>query len=161
MELPHKIFYIWRVSNYPNLKGHGGLIAEGRWHSKGQSIVYCAENIECALGEIEKNLDVPRVLIPEESLILKVRVPSSVEIVDFFDQDLPQNWRSSHSITQPIGDEWLRSVISPIAKVPSALFLGFYNFLINPTHRMSDFLEIVETTPVSSYLAHRSASSDD
>jgi hypothetical protein len=101
---------------------------------------------------MEKNLDVPRVLIPEEYLILKVRVPASVKTVDFFDKDLPKNWRDSYSITQPIGDEWLRSVISPIAKVPSALFPAFSNFLINPTHRMSDFVEIVETTPVSSYL---------
>jgi RES domain-containing protein len=151
MELPHKILYIWRVSNYPDLKGHGGLIVEGRWHSKGHSIVYCAEDIKCALGEIEKHLDVPPMLFPASYQILKVRVPKSVKIVEYFEDRLPNGWQSSYSITQPIGDHWLNSVVSPIAKVPSALFPAFSNFLINPTHRMSDFVEIEEVIPVSLY----------
>lgn len=149
MELPHKTFYIWRVSNYPNLKGYGGLVVQGRWHSKGHSIVYCSENVDCAIGEIEKHLDLPQILFPAGYLILKVRVPASVKIIDFADHTLPRNWQSSYQYTQPIGDEWLRSVASPMAKVPSALFPKFSNFLINPTHRMSDFVEIIETVPVN------------
>lgn len=26
---------LWRISNYPDLSGKGGLEAEGRWHSRG------------------------------------------------------------------------------------------------------------------------------
>jgi RES domain-containing protein len=152
MELQHKILYIWRLSNYPDLKGFGGLISEGRWHSKGQAIVYCTENADCALAEVQKHLHLPAFLIPSHYLILKVRVPGNVKIIDLAVQTLPADWRDSYHLTQPIGDKWLRSVATPVAKVPSALFAGFSNFLINPAHRMSDFIEIVEKITIKAYL---------
>ena len=155
MELQPRILYIWRLSNYPDLKGFGGLISEGRWHSKGQAIVYCTENADCALEEVQKHLDLPAILIPSDYLILKVRVPGNVKVADLQKQKLPEEWRGSYHLTQPLGDKWLRSVATPVARVPSALFDDFSNFLINPAHRMSDFIEIVEKIKIKSYLKAR------
>ena len=152
MELQHKILFVWRVSNYPNLKGHGGLIVEGRWHTKGHSIVYCADSVACALGEIEKHLDLPAVLFPPAYQVLKIKIPGSAKIYEFEADKLPDKWLSDYRLTQPIGDKWLGSVTTPVAKVPSALFAERFNYLINPTHRMSDFIEVIEVLPVGKFV---------
>ncbi|WP_155836914.1 RES family NAD+ phosphorylase, partial [Paraburkholderia mimosarum] len=39
----------WRISNYADLRGIGGLRASGRWHYRGQPVVYLAENPALAL----------------------------------------------------------------------------------------------------------------
>jgi RES domain-containing protein len=142
MESPLELF-VWRLSNYDDLSGRGGLIAAGRWHSRGQCIVYCSETIECAREEVRSHLGVPDILIPSTYKILKIHVPKLVEILEVPVSELLQDWRESYGITQPIGDEWLFSIRSAILKVPSAICAGVSNFLINPSHEMSDLVKIV------------------
>ncbi len=36
--------WLWRISNYADLKGIGGLRASGWWHYAGQPVVYFAEH---------------------------------------------------------------------------------------------------------------------
>ena len=53
---------LWRISNYADLAGRGGQLAEGRWHSRGRPILYCAEAPSGALIEFPVHL--PRDLMP-------------------------------------------------------------------------------------------------
>lgn len=128
-------------------------MVEGRWHSKGHLILYCSDGIDVALAEVEKHLDLPPILFPSDYLILKIRIPATAKIFDFEPNTLPDNWADDYKYTQPLGDSWLESTSTPVARVPSALFAGRSNYLINPVHRMADFIEILEQIPVSSYLS--------
>lgn len=40
---------IWRISNYADLEGLGGLKAGQRWHTRGRRIVYCAPSPAAAI----------------------------------------------------------------------------------------------------------------
>jgi len=43
---------LWRISNYADLSGAGGLQAAGRWHTRGKRIVYLADHPASALLEM-------------------------------------------------------------------------------------------------------------
>lgn len=152
MESPLELF-VWRLSNYSDLSGRGGLQAHGRWHTRGRLIVYCSESIACAKEEVRVHLDVPSYLLPSTYKVLKIRVPSNVKVLALPESDLPALWRTSYDFTQPIGDEWLRGVATPMLKVPSAICAGISNFLINPVHRMSEFIQIVAEIPIDEFEA--------
>ena len=49
---------LWRISNYPNLDGTGGLYVSGRWHSKGHPVVYCTLNPSTSLLEILVHMEI-------------------------------------------------------------------------------------------------------
>jgi hypothetical protein len=48
-------------------------------------------------------------------------------------KDLPHNWRTfdAYPILQNIGSDWIRSQESLVLKVPSAVILHEFNFIIN------------------------------
>ena len=48
---------LWRISNYADLSGIGGLKAAGRWHSQGRRIVYLADHPSSALLEMLVHMD--------------------------------------------------------------------------------------------------------
>jgi RES domain-containing protein len=72
---------LWRISNYADLSGIGGLKAAGRWHSQGRQIVYLANHPASALLEMLVHMD--RDLNPPTYQLLRVVVPSelTVEVV--------------------------------------------------------------------------------
>jgi RES domain-containing protein len=47
----------WRISNYADLSGQGGLYAPGRWHNQGIPVVYCGDHPGSALLEILVHVD--------------------------------------------------------------------------------------------------------
>ena len=61
---------VWRISNYDDLNGLGGLRAGGRWHSRGRQIVYCSEHPAAALLEILVHLDID--LMPEHFQLIEI-----------------------------------------------------------------------------------------
>ncbi|MGB9409097.1 MAG: RES family NAD+ phosphorylase, partial [Terracidiphilus sp.] len=42
---------LWRISNYVDLSGEGGLTASARWHTKGKPVVYLADSPAGAMLE--------------------------------------------------------------------------------------------------------------
>jgi RES domain-containing protein len=122
---------LWRISNYADLSGLGGLRASGRWHSQGRRIVYLADHSSSALLEMLVHMD--RDLIPVTYQLLRVDVPddTAIEIVD---AELPPDWRSQTSTSREIGDRWLDRSSSAILQVPSAISAKGNNYLLNPGH---------------------------
>lgn len=95
---------LWRISNYSDLSGVGGLRAAGRWHSQGRRIVYLADHPSSALLEMLVHMD--RDLIPATYQLLRILVPEEIAI-EPVDADLPMNWRSQTMVSRKIGDHWL------------------------------------------------------
>src|SRR5215475_3215924 len=119
----------WRISNYPDLSGIGGLRAAGRWHSQGRRIVYLADHPSSALLEMLVHMD--RDLIPSTYQLLRIDAPSDIAAETI--AELPSDWRTQTMATREIGDRWLDRAGSALLQVPSAIGHG-YNFLLNPAH---------------------------
>jgi RES domain-containing protein len=122
---------LWRISNYTDLSGIGGLRAAGRWHSQGRRIVYLADHPSSALLEMLVHMD--RDLIPSTYQLLRIVVPSDLAIEAVAADELSVDWRTETMASREIGDRWLDRSTSPLLQVPSAIAQG-RNFLLNPAH---------------------------
>jgi RES domain-containing protein len=129
---------LWRISNYTDLSGIGGMRAAGRWHSQGRRIVYLADHPSRALLEMLVHMD--RDLIPTMYQLLRVVVPDDVGI-EAIDSELPADWRSKTLASREIGDRWLDGTTSALLRVPSAISGRGNNFLLNPAH--ADAVKVV------------------
>jgi len=123
---------IWRISNYADLSGIGGLRAAGRWHSQGRRIVYLADHPSSALLEMLVHMD--RDLIPPTYQLLRIDIPPGMKIEAVTAGDLAGNWRAEIMESREIGDRWLDRSTSALLQVPSAISERGQNFLLNPAH---------------------------
>ncbi len=133
---------LWRISNYADLSGIGGVRAAGRWHSQGRRIVYLADHPSSALLEMLVHMD--RDLIPATYQLLRIVVPADVA-VEFVDTELPPNWRSQTLTSREIGDRWLDRATTALLRVPSAISGKGDNFLLNPSHPDAAKITVAET----------------
>jgi RES domain-containing protein len=142
------VLYIWRFSNYRDLSGRGGLVADGRWHTRGRAIVYCADEPLTALTEVLRRISGATFALPDTHMMLKVRVPIALRMHQIGLEDLPAGWRAAGPIgwstCQMIGDAWLQECVTALLKVPSAARPGAFNFLLNPVHRDADRIKVIE-----------------
>ncbi|KVM73647.1 hypothetical protein WJ61_15460 [Burkholderia ubonensis] len=126
---------LWRISNYADLKGVGGLRACGRWHFAGQPVVYLAEHPALALLETLVHLEIASVAqLPNGYQLLRVEVPDSVAVAEIAEHDAPADWRTNPDWTKGAGTEWLQTKPSALLRVPSAVVPHAHNFLLNPLH---------------------------
>lgn len=123
---------LWRISNYVDLSGGGGIRAEGRWHSRGKRIVYLADHPANALLEMLVHLD--RDIIPTTYRLLRIAVPETIAIQNISDGEPASDWRSHPATTREIGDAWLDQSSSALLQVPSVIVPRARNFLLNPAH---------------------------
>jgi RES domain-containing protein len=127
---------VWRISNYLELSGQGGLRAAARWHNAGAPIVYTASSPASALLEVLVHLELNEPMyMPDSYQLLKIEVPDGVSIAEVDASNLDANWQSLTDMTRAIGDQWLSELSSALLAVPSAIVPHTNNYLINPTHR--------------------------
>ena len=134
---------LWRISNHAALDGGGGLLAPGRWHSRGRRIVYCAPNPATALLEVLVHAEIDAEDVPIRLRFLEIEVPDSVtvEIADV--RALGTDWQRNPEMTRPLGDLWLHSGRTALLQVPSAIVPATWNVLINPRHPDSAQIRVV------------------
>lgn len=142
---------IWRISNYADLSGRGGLIASGRWHTRPKPIVYCSDEAYTAYREYLRHFSDNPIFLPEHCKILKISVPRYVKLeaierdhLDTIDASWHAAGPAGWSTCQSVGDKWLESSRTAVLRVPSAALAGAYNFLLNPVHPDFDGLKIEE-----------------
>lgn len=132
---------LWRISNYADLSGIGGLRAAGRWHSQGRRIVYLADHPSSALLEMLVHMD--RDLMPATYQLLRVVVPADMA-VETVDAELPPDWRAQTLTSREIGDRWLDRSASALLRVPSAISAKGNNYLLNPEHQDAAKIAVAE-----------------
>ena len=118
--------------------GQGGLYGKGRWHSLGHLIVYTAENTSLAMAE--SLVHIQRSNNIEPFFRWEIEVPDALISPP---PALPEDWKTSYTLTQGIGDAWLESLSSVGLLVPSALVHNEKNCLINPAHPQFDLAWVV------------------
>jgi RES domain-containing protein len=118
--------------------GEGGLHASGRWTSRGRPVVYTSASISLAVLEYTVNYRrrgwVPATVLGRATIPAAVRI----ETVD----KLSNNWFASSPPPQlqVLGDEWLARGATAVLKVPSAVVIEEWNYLLNPLH--ADFRKL-------------------
>lgn len=115
------------------LQGEGGRLADGRWHTVGRRVVYCASSE--ALAVLELRVHLGRYIPHSEYLMHTIDVPDDcVELLD--PKDLAGGWNAvpHTAVSQAIGDEWLRSRQGLALRLPSVHSQSDTNILLNPEH---------------------------
>lgn len=139
---------VWRIcaATYSELmfNGEGGLYAKGRWHPKGLPIVYASDSRALAALEILANTLGSSSLQDRLWVIASAEIPSALIKIP---ARYPSDWRSNPSpeSTRTFGKDWLSSADAPVLRVPSAVILGEFNYLLNPRH--PDFTRITLRPP--------------
>ena len=136
---------LWRISNYQTLDGVGGLYVSGRWHTKGQPVIYCTLNPATALLETLVHIEIDSEDRPERFQVLRFEGPDSLSIEKVEAGSLSSNWADDMSITQTTGDRWLGEGRSLLLQVPSVLVPETWNVLVNPQHAEATRLRITAT----------------
>lgn len=125
---------LWRISNYVDLSGVGGLVSSGRWHSRGTEIVYLAESPSAALLERLVHLEIDPDDLPNTYQLLAIEIPDHLPFETVAPNDLSPDWRTNDAASRPIGDIWLQTRRTPLLRVPSAITPHTLNWLLNPKH---------------------------
>ena len=125
------------------LSGEGGLVVDGRWHSRGSRIVYTAS---CeALAVLETRVHIGRFIPRAPYSIHEIEIPDS-EIQTLASGELTGQWNSVPPTrhTRRIGDDWLRVNSALALSVPSIHSATDRNILVNPAHTAASGIEIVD-----------------
>ncbi len=135
---------LWRISKYKSLAGEGGLRYSARWHTAGRPIVYLAESPAGALIEALVHLELNEKSWPSYYDLLHVTVPGTLEVATI-NIMTEEDWERSQNVTRKLGDRWLDSRRTALARVPSAILPNTWNVLLNPEHPAADKIRIIET----------------
>lgn len=112
--------------------GEGARLHGGRWTSPGLRVVYASECLSLAVLEVMAH--VPASAMAGYS-VFPIEIPD--DLVMPLDRALPEGWRTypAPEELRTIGDDWTQSGRSAVLKVPSAITVHEFNFLINSAHR--------------------------
>jgi RES domain-containing protein len=130
--------WLWRVSDFVDLGGVGGTLANGRWHLKGPPVVYTAESSALALLEVLAGLEVG--FTPADYQLLRIAAPEDLLIEEFGGAIAPGLAES-----RDWGRDWLSEQRTVLARVPSVVAPHSYNLLLNPRHADAARIRVVES----------------
>jgi len=134
---------IWRIApdtadyGADDLSGKGAQRTGGRWNRKGAAVLYCSSTIALACLETLVHLS-GSVSLPLNRYLVRISIPPSAwRDRAVLDPAGHIGWDSEPPglISIAWGNEWVRSVRSLIAEVPSVIVPEESNILINPRHR--------------------------
>lgn len=113
--------------------GEGPFRYGGRWSPPGVPVVYCAESRSLAAMEILVHRLGTEVFRASRWVMIAADVP---ETVIEKPARVPEAWRAQSPIpaVQDFGAAWARERRSAALRVPSAVVLGEFNYLLNPAH---------------------------
>ncbi len=146
--LPSTVFRVtnndYAVSAAMALSGIGGVHEKGRWHSRGNKIVYTSQSSSLSLLERLVHADEWIAERHVDRVMLTIKVPrvswTGLSAEELASRD--PNWRlEGNTSCRRFGDNWLASVASCALAVPSAANPSDYNILFNPLH--GDFVKII------------------
>lgn len=118
---------VWRISEFADLSGRGGLLIDGRWSIKGRPIIYTAESSALAMLETLAGLQIGEV--PEQYQLLQIGTGTPATYAEWtgaISRDLSE--------TRAWGEAWLAGGKTGFARVPSVIAPHSHSWLINPLH---------------------------
>lgn len=140
---------LWRLTRqaHADLSGRGGELADGRWHTRGRPVVYCARTAALAMLEVRVHLDLPLDLLPDDYVLIQIEAPDDLEVQLVEVSELPDGWCRREEFCRPFGDAWLRQATMALLSVPSAIIPVERNVLLNPRHRDAPDMRVADAVP--------------
>jgi RES domain-containing protein len=143
---------LWRLSGVRHARafdGGYGLLFDGRWSSIGHAVTYCATSP--ALCVLEKLVHVEDPTLLPELMMVRYQAPDDLGIEILELKALPDDWRRHEGWTQQRGNDWHRSLSTPLLRAPSAIVpldgSPDTNMLINHNHPAAAEITIVAVEP--------------
>ncbi len=132
---------VYRISKCEfigNLTGTGAAAYGGRWNSKGTHVVYTAATPSLAL--LESVVHISNIPV-DDYCMASIKIPED-KIKEIKLTDLPGNWfvNPAPDSLKSIGNKFVNDNIFLALKLPSAIMMEDFNFLLNPNHQ--DFIKV-------------------
>jgi RES domain-containing protein len=126
------VYRISRCKFIKNLSGTGAATYGGRWNSKGVHIVYTAATPSLAL--LESVVHISNIPV-EDYCMATIEIPHQ-KTKEIRRTDLPDDWFLNPAPDQlkSIGDQFIKDNIFLALKLPSAIMMEDFNYLLNPNH---------------------------
>jgi RES domain-containing protein len=127
------------------LSGEGAKLFGGRWNPKGLAVIYTSATPELAHSEFIMHL---KNLPPASCYLITLQIPDE-SVLTIEKENLPLDWRSKgYPIsTKLLGEAWLKKGEFLAMKVPSSIVPVSFNFLINPTHKAINDVNVIHSEP--------------
>lgn len=144
-----ELLVAWRIGDpdgrFPIYSEEGARRNEGRWHAKGQEVIYTSEHFGTAM--LEKLVHYNGVLPPNQHFI-EIQIPSGVSY-EVVTKDSLKGWDNADgAVSREFGRKWVEENRSAILMVPSVVSREENNVLINPNHKDSGRIKIGHEQPV-------------
>lgn len=140
---------VWRIGDpkgrFPIYSEEGARRNEGRWHTKGQDVIYTGEHYGTAM--LEKLAHYNGVLPPNQHFI-EIQIPSGISY-EVVTKDTVNGWdKPDGTESREFGRKWIDESRSAILFVPSVVSREENNVLINPNHKDSSGIKVGPEKPV-------------
>ena len=123
--------------------GEGARLWGGRWNSPGQPIVYTAASPSLAVLEVLVHLDLPAELIPDDMVLLTIKVPDDVALEPIADIQT----ETETDTCRQAGDAFLEAGTALVLKVRSIVVPQETNLLLNVRHADMARVTVVASDP--------------
>ena len=140
------VYRIARKAFKDDLKGIGAEKFGGRWNNIGVPLAYACQYRSLALLEIAAHIQL--LYMPQYFYMVELEIPDSdIQIVS--ENQLPHKWMENphNSLTQSVGDAFVKQNTTLALRVPSAIVKQEFNLLINPNHKDFYKVEIIKSYP--------------
>lgn len=142
-----EVFRISKDVHAQSLRSSGSA---NRWNTKGQQVIYTGASRSLSSLELVVHRGVIQPTSSYKVMVISVADDDYLMRTVHL-KELPANWRTlaGYSALQTIGSNWYTSQESLILKVPSAIIIYEYNYIINTEH--PDFSQHVQLVRTEDY----------
>ena len=140
------LWRLYRARYGPGLDGIGGLFADGRWHTRGERVVYFGGS--AAIVVLERLAHTDADLLPDDLRLAHFEFAEPVRETRIAELGtLPADWVKDENATRQMGTRWRRQGSSCLLTIPSAILPEEFNFVFNPEHPGAAGLRLVRERP--------------
>lgn len=141
---------VYRIAKkeHATLDGLGGLYGPGRWHKKGNLVIYTSEH--ASLAAWEKIVHVASVEnLPDGFMLIKIELPETIVIQEVPKKVFVKGWDSFPFANETVdyGTSFLKAKEHLALKVPSVIIPDEYNIILNPLHPDIRHCRIISMKP--------------
>lgn len=147
-----KVYRISKCQYIDDLSGTGAALYGGRWHSKGNYLVYTAATPSLAL--LESVVHISNIQVTGYCMIC-IDIPGD-SLEEKKIEDLPANWfiNPAPDALQKVGNSFISDNQFLALKLPSAIMPEESNYLLNPHHDLFKKVKVLykRTVPIDDRL---------
>ena len=134
------LWRLYRARHGAGLDGIGGTFADGRWHTRGELVVYFGGS--AAIVVLERLAHTDPDLLPDDLRLAEFEFSGAVSEFGA-EGELAEDWTQDESATRKIGARWRRKRAASLLRVPSAILPEEANFIFNPRHPEAGLLRLI------------------